>query len=151
MQVSGGPLGTSALAAFAAGIALMGCGGSEKRPPAPTKAPAAVAGDERGVVGTVDALQTASRKGDGKSICADLFTVALVHSIEASANHSCAKEVEHTLVSPDAEISVSRDIRVTGSRATATIHERNGNLSKLFLLKQGGDWRIDRVVPQKAA
>jgi hypothetical protein len=151
MQVSGGRIGTSALAAFAAALALVGCGGSDKRPPAKTKAPATVAGDERGIIGTVEALQTASREGDSQSICADIFTVQLVHSIEAAAKRTCVKEIKHTLVSPDAQISVSRDIQVTGVRATATIRERNGNLSKLFLLKQEGRWRVDRVVPHKAA
>jgi hypothetical protein len=151
MQVSGGRLGKSAFAALAAGIALVGCGGSDVRPPANTKAPATVAGDERGIIGTVEALQAASREGDSQSICAEIFTVQLVHSIETAAKRTCVKEIKHTLVSPDAEISVSRDIQVSGIRATATIRERNGTLSKLFLLKQGGHWRIDRVVPRKAA
>ena len=151
MQVSGGRVGTSALAAFAAGVALVACGGSDKSPAANTKAPATVAGNQRGIIGTVAALQTASRAGDSQGICADIFTVQLVHSIEAAAKRSCVKEIKHTLVSPNAEISISRDIQVAGPRATATIRERNGKLSKLFLLKQDGRWRIDRVVPSKAA
>jgi hypothetical protein len=150
MQVSGGRLVTSALAAFAAGVTFMGCGGADKRPPADTKAPATVAADQRSIIGTVEALQTASRSGDGQGVCVDIFTVRLVRSIEAAANRACAKEIEHTLVSPDAEVSISRDIHVAGARATATILERNGNLSELFLVKQDGRWRIDRVVPRKA-
>jgi hypothetical protein len=139
------------LAVFLAAITLTGCGGSDKGSAAKPKTPATVSGDQRSILGTVDALQTASRKGDARSICADIFTAQLVHSIATAAKRSCVKEVTRTLVSPDAEISLGRDIQVTGARATATIRERNSNVSKLFLLKQDGRWRIDRVVAQKAA
>jgi hypothetical protein len=147
MQIARWRTMTPGLAVLAAAIALTGCGGSDKA----QKAPATVSGDQRGILGTVDALQTASRSGDAQRICADIFTATLVHSIKTAAKHSCVKEVTDTLISPDAEISVGRDIKVTGVRATATIREHNSNLSKLFLLKQAGQWRIDRVVAQDAA
>ena len=34
-----------------------------------------------------------------------------------------------------------------GSNATATVKEANGNVSKVFLVKQGGQWRIRSVTP----
>ena len=140
-----------ALAVLAMSIPLAGCGGSDPETPAKQAAPTTVSGDQRGILGTVEALQKASRSGDGKGICTDIFTAQLVRSIETSAKRSCVKEVSDTLVSPDAAISVGRDIEVAGARATATIREQNSNVSKLFLLKQDGEWRIDRVVAQKQA
>ena len=60
----------------------------------------------------------------------------LVKSVEASAKRSCAKEVRKRMFAPDAEISVGRDIKVTGDRATAVVREQNGNVSKLSLVRQ---------------
>jgi len=151
MQIPARRLVTPALAVLAVSILLAGCGDSDKETPTERKAPTTVSGDQRGILGTVEALQTASRNDDGQGICTDIFTAQLVRSIETTAKRSCVKEVSDTLVSPDAAISVGRDIEVTGSRATATIREQNSNVSKLFLLKQAGQWRIDRVVAQKQA
>ena len=127
--------------------ALAGCGSSDKdSTPAQKPQAAVVSGSERGILTTVDALQTASRKGDGRAICGDLFTPQLVKSVEAAAERSCAKEVRKRLFTPDAEISVGRDIKVTGDRGSAVVREQNGNVSTLSLLKQSSQWRIDRVV-----
>ena len=149
MKIPARRIATPAIAVLATSIALAACGGSDEEPPA--KEAAAVSGDQRGILGTVEALQTASRNDDGRSICADVFTAQLVRSIEKTAKRSCVEEVSDTLVSRDAAISVGRDIKVTGLSATATISEQNDNVSKLFLLKQDGEWRIDRVVAQDAA
>jgi len=150
MQISARRLVTPALAVLAFSLPLTACGGSDEETPTKKAAPA-VSGDQRGILGTVEALQTASRNDDGRGICADIFTAQLVRSIEKSAKRSCVKEVSDTLVSPDAAIAVGRDIKVTGLSATATISEQNDDVSKLFLLKQDGEWRIDRVVAQDAA
>ena len=151
MQIPARRVVTPALAVLAASIPLAGGGGSDEETPTKKAAPTTVSGDQRGILGTVEALQTASRTNDGQGICSELFTAQLVRSIETAAKRSCVKEVSDTLVSPDAAISVGRDIEVTGVRATATIREQNSNVSKLFLLKQDGEWRIDRVVAQKQA
>jgi hypothetical protein len=102
------------------------------------------------VLSTIDALQTASRSGDGRRICNRLFTPNLVRSIEKTTKHSCATEVRTKLFARNASISVQQGIRVKGSTASAVIRERNGNISTLHFLKQVGQWRIDRVEPQKA-
>ena len=127
---------------------LAGCGDDE--PATPGQASPSVSGGQRGVLETIDALQTASRKGDGETICGDIFTAKLVRSVEAAAKRSCAEEVREQLFSPKAEISVSRDIKVNGGEATATVREQNGRVSKLFLVKHDGRWQVDRVVPRRA-
>jgi hypothetical protein len=138
------------VAVVTAVAALAGCGSSDKASPAAPKPAQAMTGNERGILATVDALQTASRKGDGRAVCADLFTSQLVKSVEASAKRSCAKEVRKRMFAPDAEISVGRDIKVTGDRGTAVVREQNGNISKLSLVRQSAQWRIDGVIPQKS-
>jgi len=127
---------------------LAGCGGSSDEPSSAPEPSAAIHGDQRTILATVDALQAASRKGDGQSVCADLFTPALVKSVEAAANRSCAKEVRQRMFSRDAAISVGRDIEVAGDRGTAVVREQNGNVSKLSMIKHNARWRIDRVTAQ---
>jgi len=129
--------------------ALAGCGSSDNERSAQKPSPS-VSGDQRSILGVVDELQTASREGDGETVCSELFTPRLVRSIEEAAQQSCAKEVRQRLFSPDAEISVGRDIKVTGRRGAAVIREQNGNVSKLSLVQQNARWRIDRVTPQKS-
>src|SRR3954463_12753309 len=85
-------------------------GGADGRAP-PQKPP--VRADERAILGTVDALQSASRRGDGAAICREIFTLRLARSIAAAAKRSCAAEVRRTLLSPDSSISIQRGVRVT--------------------------------------
>jgi hypothetical protein len=137
------------LALVTAAAALAGCGGSDGKPATAQKPSATISGNQRSILSTVDALQTASRKGDGQKVCADLFTPHLAKSVEAAAKRTCAQEVRRSMFTPDAEFSVGRNIDVAGDRGTAVIQEQNGNVSKLSFLKQSGQWRIDRVTPQK--
>jgi hypothetical protein len=128
---------------------LAGCGGSDKPAAHPEGRPT-ISGDQRGILETIEALQTASRKGDGKTICGEIFTPKLVRSVEAAAKRSCPEEVRERLFSPEAEISVSRDIRVNGEQATAVVREQNGRVSRLFMVRRANRWQIDRVEPQRA-
>lgn len=140
-----------AVALVLAAVALPGCGGSDdagsKTQPA---SPPAVQSDQRAILATIEALQTASRSGDARRICNVVFTPQLARSIKRSAKRSCAREVRERLFTPDASISVQRGIQVKGVAATAVIREQNGNVSTLHLVKQADRWRIDRVTPKKA-
>jgi hypothetical protein len=138
------------LAVMTAVAALAGCGSADGGSPAAPKPAQAITGPERGILATVDALQSASRRGDGRAVCVDLFTPQLAKSVEASAKRSCAKEVRKRMFAPDAEISVGRDIKVAGDRGTAVVREQNGNISKLSLVRQSAQWRIDGVTPEKS-
>ena len=131
------------VAAVIAAAGLVGCGGSSED----TEQAPAVSSDERAILSTVDALQTASRRGDADAICDELFTETLAKSISDASKRSCAEEVRKTLTSPDAQISVARAIEVNGTRATATVREQDGKTSTLFLVKEEDRWRIDRIEP----
>ena len=93
-------------------------------------------------------LQAASREGDGARICSEIFTPKLADSVTKSAKGgSCAKEVKAKLFSPKAMITVE-DVTVDDpSNASATIKEQNGKSSEVFLVKQGGKWRVRGVRP----
>jgi hypothetical protein len=129
-------------AAFAAAAVLGGCGGDEGAKERP-----AVSGDQAAILGTVDALQAASRRGDAAEICSKLFAKSLVRSIERASNQSCRQEVSQTLTSADAQLSVERQINVKGTRATATVLEKGGRASTVRFVKVGGRWRIERIEP----
>jgi hypothetical protein len=124
--------------------ALAGCGGSDD-----TQTTTAGSDDQRGILATIDALQTASHAGDGATVCSTVFTRSLARSIEKASKRGCAAEVEGKLFRPEGSISVSRDITVTGDTAAAVIREQSGNVSTLHLVRQGATWRIDRVTPRR--
>jgi hypothetical protein len=136
------------LVLLALGGVFAGCGSSNNSPAGSTAAAPTANSDQRRILATVDALQAASHKGDGESICGHLFTASLVRSIERASKRSCPQEVRQHLFSRNEEISVSRDIRVSAAGASAVIREQNGNVSTLFFVKQGSGWRITRVTPK---
>jgi hypothetical protein len=135
-----------AVAVVLAAVALAGCGGSED---AGTKTQRTVPADQRGILATIDALQTASRDGDGLRICHEIFTQNLARAIRRSAKRSCPSEVRRNVFRRGETIAVERGIQVKGATATAVIREQNGNVSTLHLVRQAGRWRIDRVIPKK--
>jgi hypothetical protein len=93
-------------------------------------------------------LQSASRDGDGAHICQEIFTPKLAALISRSAKSgNCATEVKAKLFAPNAEIDVQNVDLPDDSNATATVKEANGNESKVYLVKQGGEWRIRSVTP----
>lgn len=121
---------------------LSGCGGSDDDRPDPRAADAAAV---RTVLGE---LQEASRGGDGNRICTQIFTPKLADAVAvASRTGSCAQEVKRQLFSPRARLTIL-DVTVNDpANATATVREANGNTATLFLLKQGGRWRIRSLQP----
>ncbi len=129
--------------------ALPGCGSSDDT--TSTATVPAVQAQERGIIDTVDALQTAARAGHGRQVCTTLFTLRLAQSIAGASKQSCAAEVKQNLFKSSTSISVGRDITVKGKTATAVIQEQNGNLSTLRLLNRRGVWKIDSVTPKTAS
>jgi hypothetical protein len=93
-------------------------------------------------------LQTASQDGDGTRICDEIFTPKLAALVSRSSKSGeCATEVKAKLFSPNAKIAVENIDVPDESNATATVKEANGNVSKVFLVKQDGQWRIRSVTP----
>jgi ketosteroid isomerase-like protein len=104
--------------------------------------------DEDAVEQVLSDLESASREGDSARICEQIFTPKLAAAVSRSSDGgSCAAEVEAQLFAPDAEITVDSVEVSDGSDAEATITEANGNASRVFLVKQDGEWRIRSVTP----
>jgi hypothetical protein len=128
---------------------LAGCGGSGGSDA--SKPATGVPNDQRDILATVDALQTASRRDDARKICGEIFSRSLVKSIRKASKHSCEAEVHESLTSPDAQLSIARKIDIKGSLATTLIREQNGNTSTITFVKEDGSWRIARVTPVKSS
>jgi hypothetical protein len=136
--------GLAAVAVLTA-AALAGCGNASS---GDKKATDDKATDDKAVRQVMSDLQTASRAGDGKRICNQIFTPKLADSVTTEAKSgSCAKEVKKKLFSPNAQITVQNIDVPDPANATATIKEANGNTSTVFLVKQSGRWRIRSVQP----
>jgi len=136
--------GLAAGAAVAAAMVFGGCGGGDSGNE-PTVAEKTAA-DQTAVRQVLSDLQTASRAGDGKRICTQIFTPKLANSVTTSAKSgSCAKEVRAKLFSTKADIAVQNVDVTDAANATATVKEAIGNTSTVFLVKQSGRWRIRSV------
>ena len=104
------------------------------RSPSP---PHPVSQDERGILATVDALQTASRKGDGRTVCGDFHATA--GALESRRPRPAA--VPRRCASGSVRAGY-HDLGRQGHQGdrrpgTAVIRETNGNVSTLFLVKRG--------------
>jgi hypothetical protein len=146
-----GRIGLTAIAVTTAAVALAGCGSgssdsSDKKPAGDTAATKTA--DNTAVKQVMTDLQAASRAGDGKRICTQIFTPKLANSVTTSAKSgSCAKEVRKKLFSPKAQIAIQNIDLPNAANATAVIKEANGNTSTVSLVKQSGRWRIRGVGP----
>ena len=124
------------------------CGSNDSTSPSSSrKPPPAIPAQQRDVLGAIDQLQAASRRGDGARICQEIFTAKLARSVAASSRKPCPKEVTTRLFPPTATLAVGQNIRVSGGRAVADVMDQNGKRSTLVLVKEGGRWRIDQVRP----
>jgi hypothetical protein len=140
--------GLTAAAVATAATALAGCGGGSSAAQQPAGDTATRAEGASAVKQVMADLQTASRAGDGKRICTQIFTPKLANSVTGSAaSGSCAKEVRKKLFSRKARITVENVDVPNTANATATIKEANGNTSTAFLVRQSGRWRIRSVQP----
>ena len=146
--------GRSAVAAAAVvtvAALLAGCGGStgeDQKKAAAGNAAADKAANNTAVKQVMTDLETASRTGDGKRICTQIFTPKLANAVTTSAKSgSCAKEVRKKLFSRKAKIAVQNVDLPNAANATAVIKEASGNTSTVFLVKQSGRWRIRSVGP----
>jgi hypothetical protein len=124
-------------------VSLAGCGGGSEDASPKSDAKAA---DETSIRNVLGELQEASKAGEGRRICNEIFTPKLADSVtNSSKSGSCAKEVKRQLFSPTARLTVEAVTVNDPANATATIKEANGNRSTVFFVKQSGRWRIRSV------
>jgi hypothetical protein len=121
-------------------LAVSGCGGpnddtADQR-----------AGAETSVRRVLSNLQAAAVAGDGKRICAEIFTPKLATSVTTSSKSgSCAKEVRRNLFSPTTKLTVQSVAVADEANATAKVKEASGETSTVYLVRQSGRWRIRSI------
>ena len=121
-------------------LAVGGCGGSDD------DASARQAGDEASVRRVLSDLQAAAVAGDGKQICAEIFTPKLATSVTTSSTSgSCAKEVRRNLFTPTTKLTVQSVAVADEANATARVEEASGTVSTVYLVRQSGRWRIRSI------
>jgi hypothetical protein len=129
-----------ALLATSAALASGGCGGSDDEGTTQRSA------DETSVRKVLSELQAAAVAGDGKRICTQIFTPKLAHSVATSAKSGrCPEEVRRNLFSPTTKLTVQSVTVADHGNATATVKEASSKTSTVFLVRQGGRWRIRSV------
>ena len=120
---------------------VAGCGGSGDAKPSPASI------DKTAIRAVISDLQAATAASDGKHICQQIFTPKLTASVKRSAKGgSCSHEVERSL-GPASKLRLTAVSRTDAANGTATIKESSGAVSTIFLVKQGGRWRIRSIQP----
>jgi hypothetical protein len=120
-----------------AAAVLAGCGGGSDD--------SRFSGDELAVAEAIEALEQASREGNAERICNELFTDRFVREISrTTGGQSCLQRVRTRFLADDADLQI-RSIQVAGGRATAVVREQNGNRTRLTLLRQSDEWRVDGI------
>jgi outer membrane lipoprotein-sorting protein len=105
-------------------------------------------GDQEAVAQTVEDLQSASKKHDGKKICSSLLAPALVTQIKTASKAACDKAVKDRLDDADSyELQVQK-VTITGTTASAVVKSEAGDKSRtdtLALVKDGAVWKISTL------
>jgi hypothetical protein len=124
------------LAATAVCVLAAGCGGGGD---------GGGDGDARAQVGAViNRLGEASRDGDGRRICGELFTENLRISVDRASGGSCVDEVRRNVADPDAAYTLEK-LEVNGDSAIGEVVDQRKRRSTLVLQRDGGSWRIARI------
>jgi DNA-binding helix-hairpin-helix protein with protein kinase domain len=129
---------------LAALAAIAGCGGSSGGGGSGQGGQ----GDEVAIRGVMLNLQRYARAGNASAICTQIFAPQLSKSISATASsHSCVTEVKRQVATPQETITV-KSVQISGpTNATTVVTEQNGRTSTLYMVKQGGKWRVRSIVP----
>jgi hypothetical protein len=120
---------------------VAGCGGSDDAKPSSASL------DRTAIRAVMSDLQASTAASDGKHICQQIFTPKLTASVKRSAKGgNCSHEVQRSL-SPTSKLAVTAVSLTDAANGTATITESSGAVSRVFLVKQGGRWRIRSIQP----
>jgi hypothetical protein len=124
----------SALLAVLA-LALAGCGAGQT----PSED---FSGAEADVAEVVEELQQAAQEDEVSRICSDILSAGLARRL----GDDCQKTVEAAIDDTDVFEVTAESVRITGDRARVRVETgRDGERKEqLELVREGGDWRIDR-------
>jgi uncharacterized Zn ribbon protein len=96
------------------------------------------AGDVSKAVGE---LQTAGRRKDAAKLCTELLARSLVEQLDAGAT-SCKDEMDSALADADDFTLNVRDVKVSGSEATATVRQGDsGPTRTIDYVRESNRWK----------
>jgi len=134
---------TSVILAVAAALGLGACGTA-------MVTPKSYSGPGRAVAQTVADLQSAAQGHDGKRICRDLLSSAVVRKLNGAPG-GCSSAITRQLNEADSyDLSLAHapSISMTGDSATArvtTTSARKAHTDTLNLVLEAGHWRISSL------
>lgn len=103
-------------------------------------------GGKKAAAAVVDELQAASRSGDTKAICNEVFSPQLASRVAGQAGTTCEARVGKKLIGRRVTIIV-QTLAITGKdTAVAQVVQRGGQRSRLQLARRDGRWQVDNIV-----
>ena len=103
-------------------------------------------GEDRRVAQKVEDLQEAGSESDAARICNQLLSSGARGRIEARGVR-CEQVIEDALRNADSFELDTRDVAITGDRATVRVRSGGDDqeIDTLTLVREGGDWRFERL------
>jgi hypothetical protein len=96
------------------------------------------AGDVADAVGDIE---TAGKRKDADRLCSELLARSLVEQLDAGGT-SCKQEMKDALADADEFALSVRDVKVSGTEATATVRQgSDGPTRTIQLVKEGTRWK----------
>jgi hypothetical protein len=132
----------SALALFAAALALSSCGAATPRDSAKD-----FSGPERDVATAVEDVEDAARKKDPDLLCTKLLSDSLLATLEAQGTN-CKTAARDAFKDADSVDLTVDDVSISGEKATVKVTSGTGSDKKtdtLELQKAGAGWRISAL------
>lgn len=131
-------------AALLGAAVLSGCAATTK------DSAAKFTGERKAVAQAVEDLQSAGKKKDAQRICDDLLARDVVARLKKSggAKHDCANALSDSLDDADSFDMTVKQVRVSGTTATATVKSEAGKkdpTDTLTFVKEGQNWKLSAI------
>jgi hypothetical protein len=135
------------VAALAAAT-LGACGGGSSETTQPPR-PAPISKRQGEIFRTLDEVQTGvATPAAARQVCRRRFTERFVRSVQASSKASCADRLQANAIPPKRPLAIEAgSIRVGETRASAVVRGGDGSTVRVFFVRRGHGWSIDRVAP----
>jgi hypothetical protein len=95
----------------------------------------------------VDSVRSAAATGDAGKLCGELFTAALRKRVETVDKKPCEQPIRQRVVPALAGFTVNNvQLQDGDKRAVVDITDKNGDRDKLYMLDDGGAWKVDGIL-----
>jgi len=117
-------------------VALTGCAGTGS-----SSSSKKFSGTEGDVASAVSDLESAGKRKNSDKLCSELLARPLVEKLDAGGT-SCKQEMKDALADTDEFALSVRDVKVSGTEATATVRQgSSGPTRTIQFVKEGNRWK----------